>query len=69
MAHVRTKITQLTQDITMHYSKVDLQLKRLAWMTNKKDLEESVVYWFESNGFIPHSCNPSNVPPPWPWPT
>ena len=32
-------------------------------MSNKKDLEENVIYWSEANGFIPHSGNPAPVLP------
>jgi hypothetical protein len=63
MAHARTKIAQTKDDITLFYGKVDLRLKLLVWMTVKKDLEDSVVYWFEAKGYAPHTGNPSLVPP------
>jgi len=68
MAHARTKIDLTIEDISLNYDKVDLRLKPPGWMTVKKDLEDCVVYWFEANGYVPHTGNSSRVPPCGPCP-
>jgi len=55
MEVVRTKIALLILDIVMHHSKVDLDEKQITWMINKTNLEDNLIYWFESNGYLPNS--------------
>jgi hypothetical protein len=68
MAEARTKIVQTIEDITLNYDKVDLQQKPVGWISVKKDLEDCVTDWFESNGYFPHTGISSRVPPHGPCP-
>ena len=62
MEVARTKIDLLIIDIVLNHNRDDLDHKRITWMINKGHLEENLIYWFESNGYLPNSGTLSHEP-------